>query len=123
MIKTISIKAWKHNIAIVAEIQKEIVLDLEDIKFNAFSPLKFEETVRVREFINTHESIDDIGILADSISGAYGKDYFHKYFLNTNGDCPSIIDRLSFISSDGLGALEFEPSSNSQINDDVTFSF
>lgn len=122
MIKTINIKSWNRDIMIVAEIGGEIIIDLEDMEFSQFSPLKFEETMQIRERISRNDEIDSIGILSDSISGSYGKGYFNKYFINEKGEMPSILDRLSFIGSDGLGALEFSTSDDFAVVQNSTFS-
>jgi serine/threonine-protein kinase HipA len=107
----IKINAWNRDIALATEINQKFVVELLSEECSIFSPLCFENNrfadVRIR---NISQEIDSIGIIADSINGAYGKGYFEKYYIDTRGSFPSMIDRLSFIGSNGLGALEYSPS-------------
>lgn len=111
MNKIIKIKAWNNKIALIADIDNKLTMELIDDKYSCFSPIRFNND-RFAEITlkNNSKDIDDIGIIADCISGSYGSDYFNKYFLNEKGQFPTILDRLSFIGANGLGALEFEPS-------------
>lgn len=118
--KLIETRAWNKKIALVTQMDSKIIFELQDQSFSCFSPIKFEHTKYIEA---TVDNIDTIGMVSDCISGAYGKTYFNKYFINEFGQSPSILDRLSFIGTNGLGALEFEPSNtSSDIIDDVTFS-
>lgn len=119
--KVINLNAWNKEIAIVAMVEQEILVNLEDIKYSVFSPLAFEENLQAKEKVARDGTISSIGLIADSIAGAYGKAYFDRYHFNTEGTLPSLIERLSFIGSDGLGALEFSPSTDTKLNDDLTF--
>lgn len=107
----IKINAWNKNIALATEINQKFVVELLNEEYSIFSPLCFENNrfadVGIR---NISEEIDNIGIIADSVKGAYGKNYFEKYYIDTRGSFPSMLDRLSFIGSNGLGALEYSPS-------------
>lgn len=116
----IKITSWNKKIALVTQVDSKIIFELQDKSFSCFSPIKFEHTNYIESGIN---DVDNIGIISDCISGTYGKTYFSKYFMNEFGKSPSILDRLSFIGTNGLGALEFEPSyASSDIIDDIAFS-
>lgn len=116
----VKIKAWNDEIALISEIESKIIFELQDKKFSCFSPIKLEHAI----FSETSSSnIDELGLIADSISGAYGKTYFSKYYTNEFGRLPSLLDRLSFIGKNGLGALDFEPSdTSSDAHSDISFS-
>ncbi len=121
--RIITIKSWNKNIAYATELEGKLILDLEDKKYACYSPLNFENIMQAREDIGSDADIYKIGLIADSISGAYGKSYFDKYFMNEHKELPSILDRLSFIGSHGLGALDYEPSDESStIEDNIIFS-
>jgi len=116
----IKIKAWKNEIALISEIKSKIVFELQDKKFACFSPVKLEYDTFVEV---SPSNIDELGLISDSISGAYGKTYFNKYYINEFGSPPSLLDRLLFIGKNGLGVLEFEPSdTSSDVHSDITFS-
>lgn len=116
----IKIKAWDNEIALVSEIQSKIVFELQDKKFACFSPVKLEHDTFMKV---SPKNIDELGLIADSISGAYGKTYFSKYYINEFANSPSLLDRLSFIGKNGLGALEFNPSdTSSDVHSDIAFS-
>ena len=66
----INIKAWDNEIALISEIQSKVVFELQDKKFACFSPVKLEHDIFVKVSPN---NIDELGLIADSISGAYGK--------------------------------------------------
>ncbi len=118
--KLIEIKAWNKKIALATQVNSKIIFELQDKSFSCFSPIKFEHS-NYEEV--TIDNMDTLGILSDCISGAYGKTYFSKYFMNEFGKSPSILDRLSFIGTNGLGALDFEPSdTSSEIMEDIVFS-
>ncbi len=118
--KLVKIKAWDNEIALISEIHSKIVFELQDEKFTCFSPIKLEHDIFTEVSPN---NIDELGLIADSISGAYGKIYFSKYYINEYGTSPSLLDRLSFIGKNGLGALEFEPSdTSSDVDSDIIFS-
>ena len=118
--KLIEVAAWNKKIALVTQVNSKIIFELQDKSFSCFSPIKFEHTNYIEADVN---DVDTLGIISDCISGAYGKTYFNKYFINEFGKSPSILDRLSFIGTNGLGALEFEPSNtSSDIIDDIAFS-
>ncbi len=118
--KLIKTSAWGKKIALVSQVNSKIIFELQDKSFSCFSPIKFEHTNYIE---TTLDDIDTLGIISDCISGAYGKTYFSKYFMNEFGNSPSTLDRLSFIGTNGLGALEFEPSdTSSDIVEDIAFS-
>ncbi len=121
--KVITIKSWNIDIAYTTELEGKLILDLQNKKYACYSPLNFQSIIQVKEDIGRGADIYKIGLIADSISGAYGKSYFDKYFANEHGEMPSILDRLSFIGNHGLGALDYEPSDESStIQDHIIFS-
>ena len=118
--KLIEATAWNKKIALVTQVNSKIIFELQDKSFSCFSPIKFEHTNYIEATVG---DVDTLGIISDCISGAYGKTYFNKYYMNEFGKSPSILDRLSFIGANGLGALEFEPSdTSSDIIEDIAFS-
>lgn len=107
----IKINAWNKEIALATQINQKFVVELLSEEYSIFSPLCFENNRFADVGIkNISQDISSIGIIADSITGTYGKSYFEKYFIDTKGSFPSMLDRLSFIGSNGLGALEYSPS-------------
>lgn len=125
MKNVISIHAWDKEIFLLAMIENRLVVELLDERDNIFSPLRFEHDRFAQiPLSGGYGDIDEIGIVSDCISGSYGKEYFSSYFVNAYGRIPTILDRLSFIGSNGLGALEFKPSDNSSsiTSKDLTFS-
>jgi len=121
----ITIEAWGEEIAITAIIDSKLRIELRNQRFSTFSPLLFENTIFADTPIKgISTDLSKIGIIEDSISGAYGKSFFDKYFINEKGEFPTVLDRLSFIGFDGLGALEFNPNDEVSIikEDELLFS-
>ncbi len=102
----IKVSCWGKNIALVSQKNNFIYFELQDEIFNCFSPQKFEHELLVKE---KESELEKIGLLSDAISGAYGKDYFNKFHFNHYGKQATLLQRLSFIGSFGLGAIEFSP--------------
>jgi len=70
-----------------------IVKDISDIETTS---LVFQERVA--------------GFVSDSLPGNFGNEILDKFFdQNNSGQKPTIIEKLLFIGSRGLGALEFRP--------------
>ncbi len=104
--KLIKVNCWGDNIALVSQKNNFIYFELQDDRFKCFSPQRFEHALLVKE---QESELDNIGLLSDAISGAYGKDYFNKFHFNNYGERATLLERLSFIGSFGLGAIEFSP--------------
>ena len=102
----IKVNCWDTNVALISQKNNFIYFELHDEKFQCFSPQRFENELLVKE---SESELDKIGLLADAISGAYGKDYFNRFHFNNYGKQATLLERLSFIGSFGLGAIEFSP--------------
>ena len=107
----IKVNCWDKNIALVSQENNNVYFELQDDKYICFSPQKFEHDLLVKE---KESDLDQIGLLSDAISGAYGKDYFNKFHFNQYGKKATLLERLSFIGSFGLGALEFLPNNREE---------
>ena len=121
--KHLDVWAWGKKIGTIAQTGNRIAFELEDESYKYFSPLTFEHRSSIYTSVESDGSIDKIGLIADALPGKYGKEYLDSYFIDEFGKKPSIIDRLAFVGSHGLGALEFQPSSGaSDINADLILS-
>lgn len=124
MNEIIKIDAWNRNIALATQINQKFIVELLNEEYSIFSPLCFEhDRFAIVGIRNISQEIDKIGVVADSINGAYGKGYFEKYYVDTKGSFPSMLDRLSFIGSNGLGALEYAPSDSASLLDSKELYF
>ena len=115
--QAIDMKCWSEKIAIVTQDDSNIYMELTTQDKEYFSPVLFEDSKFVKSALN---SIDNIGLVADILSGSYGNDYFTKYFFSKYARKVSVIERLAFIGKDGVGAIEFKPS---KYKEDKTDSF
>jgi len=53
------------------------------------------------------------GLISDHLPGSYGMDYMDKFIYEHLKRKPTILERLQFLGSHTLGALEFHPASHS----------
>ena len=109
--KFLNVSMWDNEIALISENSNLIYFELQNEKQRCISPLKFEHTTLVKE---KESEIDKLGLLADAISGSYGKEYFDKFYFDNYGKKATLLERLSFIGSNAIGAMSFSPSTNSE---------
>lgn len=105
----VEVWSWGEKIGLVVQDGSTIFFELTSETHSKLSPLLFADGIKVK---TSEKNIHEIGILADSLPGAYGMDYLIKYFTDEHGHKPSIIEILSFVGKHGLGALEFKPEDN-----------
>jgi len=118
----IKMNAWGKNIALVAKIKNTLRMELQDSEHEAFSPIAFEESLSLSSVLYRNLDVHTIGLIADSISGDYGKSFYNKYCTSNDSHFPSITNMLSFIGSHGLGAIEYEPADEkANINENSLF--
>lgn len=106
----VDVWAWGEKVGIVVQEGNSVVFELSSDKYRKISPIIFESSRVVKAEAN---EIYKIGPIADALPGSYGMDYLGKYFTDEFGRKPSIVESLSFVGKQGLGALEFMPESGS----------
>lgn len=80
------------------------------------SPLAISSDIRDIETTKLKHLESVAGFISDSLPGKFGNELLEEYFLEHLNKTPTVSDKLMFIANQGLGALEFRPSSR-QMND------
>jgi len=108
----IYVKAWGKDIGQLV-VHKGIVKFkyLETNKLD-FSPIKMPITDKsVQNFSHIKYQYGLPGLISDHLPGSYGMDYMDKFMYEHLKRKPTIMERLQFLGSHTLGALEFYPAS------------
>ena len=76
-----------------------------------FSPVKMPVTSQnVYNFSHLKYQYGLPGLISDHLPGSYGMDYMDRFIYEHLKRTPTIMERLQFLGSHTLGALEFHPS-------------
>jgi len=106
----IYIKAWGEDIGQLIEHKGIIKFKYLDRNNLDFSPIKMPLADRsVKNFSHLKYQYGLPGLISDHLPGSYGMNYMDKFIYEHLKRKPTIMERLQFLGSHTLGALEFHP--------------
>lgn len=106
----IYIKAWGHEIGQLVEHKGIIKFKYSETNNLDFSPIKMPIANKsVQNFSHIKYQYGLPGLISDHLPGSYGMDYMDKFIVEHLKRKPTIMERLQFLGTHTLGALEFHP--------------
>ncbi len=106
----IYIKAWGEEIGQLIEHKGIIKFKYLESNTLDFSPIKMAvKNKKVYEFSHLAYQYGLPGLISDHMPGSYGMDYMDRFMFQHLKRKPTILERLQFLGSHTLGALEFYP--------------
>ena len=106
----INIKAWGKEVAQLVEHKGIVKFKYLESNMLDFSPIKMPvSNKRVYEFSHLAYQHGLPGLISDHLPGSYGMDYMDRFMYEHLKRKPTIIERLQFLGTHTLGALEFHP--------------
>lgn len=106
----IHVKAWGEDIGQLVEHKGIIKFKYEESNRLDFSPIKMPvANKRIYEFSHLSFQYGLPGLISDHLPGSYGMDYMDRFMFEYLKRKPTIIERLQFLGTHTLGALEFHP--------------
>lgn len=106
----IHVKAWGKDIGQLVEHKGIIKFKYEESNRLDFSPIKMPvANKRIYEFSHLSFQYGLPGLISDHLPGSYGMDYMDCFMFEYLKRKPTIIERLQFLGTHTLGALEFHP--------------
>jgi len=106
----IYIKAWGEEIGQLIEHKGIIKFKYLESNTLDFSPIKMAvKNKKVYEFSHLAYQYGLPGLISDHMPGSYGMDYMDRFMFEQLKRKPTILERLQFLGSHTLGALEFYP--------------
>jgi serine/threonine-protein kinase HipA len=104
------VKAWGEDIGQLVEHKGILKFKYSDTNKLDFSPIKMPiENKQVYQFSHLAYQYGLPGLISDHLPGSYGMDYMDRFMYEHLKRKPSIIERLQFLGTHTLGALEFHP--------------
>lgn len=110
MKKKVSLYLFDKHIADIYQVEDRVYLrQYNSLAFKA-SPISIAKDITDIETTALVFQQRVAGFVSDSLPGNFGNEILAKFFeQNSNGEKPTIIEKLLFIGNRGLGALEFRP--------------
>lgn len=106
----IHLKAWGEEIGQLVEHRGIIKFKYSDSNTLDFSPIKMPvANKKVYEFSHLNFQYGLPGLISDHLPGSYGMDYMDRFMYEHLNRRPTIMERLQFLGTHTLGALEFHP--------------
>lgn len=106
----IYIKAWGHDIGQLVEYKGIIKFKYLPTNILDFSPIKMPvKSPKVYEFSHLKYQHGLPGLISDHLPGSYGMDYMDRFIYEHLKRTPTTMERLQFLGTHSLGALEFYP--------------
>lgn len=106
----IHVKAWGEDIGQLVEHKGIIKFKYSDANRLDFSPIKMPiANKKVYEFSHLAYQHGLPGLISDHLPGSYGMDYMDRFMYEHLKRKPTIMERLQFLGTHTLGALEFHP--------------
>ena len=106
----IHVKAWGNDIGQLIEHKGILKFKYSDTNILDFSPIKMPiANKQVYQFSHLAYQHSLPGLISDHLPGSYGMDYMDRFMYEHLKRKPSIIERLQFLGTHTLGALEFHP--------------
>ena len=106
----IHVKAWGKSIGQLVEHKGVIKFKYQESNIHDFSPIKMPIiNKKVYEFSHLTYQYGLPGLISDHLPGSYGMDYMDRFMFEHLKRKPTIMERLQFLGTQTLGALEFQP--------------
>lgn len=106
----IYIKAWGKDIGQLIEHKGIIKFKYEESNILDFSPIKMPiKNKQIYQFSHLSYQYGLPGLISDYLPGSYGMDFMDRFMFEHLKRKPTIIERLEFLGTHILGALEFHP--------------
>lgn len=106
----IYVKAWGREIGQLVEHRGVVKFKYSDTNSLDFSPIKMPVANRqVYEFSHLAYQYGLAGLISDHLPGSYGIDFMDRFIFEHLKRKPTILERLQFLGTHTLGALEFHP--------------
>lgn len=106
----IHVRAWGKDIGQLVEHKGIIKFKYEESNIYDFSPIKMPITnKKIYEFSHLTYQHGLPGLISDHLPGSYGMDYMDRVMFEHLKRKPTIMERLQFLGTHTLGALEFHP--------------
>ena len=116
----IHVKAWGENIGQLVEHKGVIKFKYEETNILDFSPIKMPITNKqVYQFAHLSYQYGLPGLISDHLPGSYGMDYMDRFMFEYLKRKPTIMERLQFLGTHTLGALEFHPAYKTEDYQDI----
>ena len=116
----IHVKAWGEDIGQLVEHKGIIKFKYEETNILDFSPIKMPITNKqVYQFAHLVFQHGLPGLISDHLPGSYGMDYMDRFMFEYLKRKPTIMERLQFLGTHTLGALEFHPAYKTQDYQDI----
>ena len=107
----IYVKAWGNDVGQLVEHKGIVKFKYLQTNNLDFSPIKMPVTSQnVYNFSHLKYQYGLPGLISDHLPGSYGMDYMDRFIYEHLKRTPTIMERLQFLGSHTLGALEFHPS-------------
>lgn len=109
------VKAWGEDIGQLVEHKGIIKFKYSDTNSLDFSPIKIPVAKKgVYEFSHLAYQYGLPGLISDHLPGSYGMDFMDRFMYGHLRRKPTIMERLQFLGTHTLGALEFHPAHKTQ---------
>jgi len=106
----IHVKAWGKDIGQLVEHKGIIKFKYEESNILDFSPIKMPvANKQIYQFSHLSYQYGLPGLISDHLPGSYGMDYMDRFMFEHLKRKPTIMERLQFLGTHTLGALEFHP--------------
>ena len=116
----IHVKAWGEDIGQLVEHKGIIKFKYEETNILDFSPIKMSITNKqVYQFSHLVFQHGLPGLISDHLPGSYGMDYMDRFMFEYLKRKPTIMERLQFLGTHTLGALEFHPAYKTEDYQDI----
>ena len=107
----IYVKAWGNDVGQLVEHKGIVKFKYLQTNNLDFSPVKMPVTSQNEyNFSHLKYQYGLPGLISDHLPGSYGMDYMDRFIYEHLKRTPTIMERLQFLGSHTLGALEFHPS-------------
>lgn len=111
----IHIRAWGEDIGQLVEHKGIIKFKYEESNRLDFSPIKMPiVNKKIYEFSHLAHQYGLPGLISDHLPGSYGMDYIDRFMFEHLKRKPTIMERLQFLGTHTLGALEFHPANKTE---------
>ena len=116
----IHVKAWGEDIGQLVEHKGIVKFKYEETNILDFSPIKMSITNKqVYQFSHLVFQHGLPGLISDHLPGSYGMDYMDRFIFEYLKRKPTIMERLQFLGTHTLGALEFHPAYKTEDYQDI----
>ena len=116
----IHVKAWGEDIGQLVEHKGIVKFKYEETNILDFSPIKMSITNKqVYQFSHLVFQHGLPGLISDHLPGSYGMDYMDRFMFEYLKRKPTIMERLQFLGTHTLGALEFHPAYKTEDYQDI----